>query len=191
MRIGRHLTVQEVYNQIDVYNQSITQPTEVIQTVYVHEDGVVGKLAKLLGINDVILPHTFLWRSTHTVANNTDYDIVWDHKEVDGAEVWQSGEQNELYVSRDGVYEFSLEVIWNTNSTGERFADMIGNIAPRIYSNLKAMSAAVVTRNAGSCVCKCDKGDTIKFRTKQTSGGNLAIASARLYVIRRSLYQPY
>jgi len=186
MRIGRHLTVQEVYNQINHFHSTIEQTVEQTVQCMLNTDSVIGKIAALIGLNDTVVPVTALSRTSQTIPNNDFTPITWDTVLIDGLGAFDTDHPTYLSLPVDGIYHINFVVTWDDNAVGVRKSWLSGVIEPSGFMDktVGSTDACMVTISGEFSVYHLN---TIRPEVYQNTGDNLGVYKAEIFIVRRCL----
>jgi len=117
-----------------------------------------------------------------TTTNNVNFVLAYNTAISNNFGFWNSGDNTKLTVPAGygGLYMISISVRWNPNATGYRLVVIRLNGATPLSVNLDDSSASEAS-SAFACVQPLSDGDYIDSYVRQTSGGNLDVASLSQY----------
>lgn len=109
--------------------------------------------------------------TTQTVGTSTWTALTWGSRVDEDSSGLTIG-PNGLTVVAPGLYHVVGAVAWATNTTGNRYAQVVVNDIAMV--NAGATATTVTSRTLVSAIVKCAIGDVINLAGYQSSGGNLA-----------------
>lgn len=120
--------------------------------------------------------------AAQTTTNNTNLVLAYNTAVSNNFGFWSSGDNTKLTVPAGygGLYMISVSVRWIANATGYRLVVVRLNGATPLAVNLDDSSASEAS-SAFACVQPLADGDYIDSYVRQTSGGNLDVASLSQY----------
>ena len=131
------------------------------------------------GANEIVagdLPRLIMRRAANqTISTSTITTIDWDTNDTSRGGITESA--GTITVASAGTYLVTYSVIFDTNSTGIRFAWVELSGGRRCGQDNKDATSAFQTYLNGTCVLNAAASDTFTIRVFQTSGGNLDVVS--------------
>lgn len=137
------------------------------------------------GSGSANVSHALVRRAANQNVNNTtDTAIIFDAEDVDTDNFTDPGgaTPTRITVPETGVYLFVVDVIWENNSTGNRYINL--KVNDTTWRTLAAQVAVADTRQSGSIALALNADDYVEVYVYQTSGGTRTIKCHCAYVAR-------
>lgn len=185
MRIGRQLTVQQVYNIVNEYNSTYELSETQINNILQNTDNAIGKLAYTLGVKVCEFPVSYLYAAQQSIANEGLHAITWTLANPDNLGAWAVGDPTKINIVTTGVYEMHFFCTFATNEIGRRGVIFVGGGNPPL-ERYEVACLGHSTRITLSGSNRITSTGTFQIKVHQNSGGALNLEDAYLLLIRRS-----
>lgn len=186
MRIGRSLTITEVHNQIEYYNEHYELTETQINNILQNVDGAIGCLAEIVGVDAKSVPICMLEGSAQSLNNSTLTDLEFDTELLDNLGMWSEGAPTELLIPYSGQYHITAGVYFAPSDVGDRRVEMGGD-----FLHSLAIFKSAVVGGSSTLILSGDvhaqAAGKMYLKAWQSSGEKLNATPLYIYVHRRSL----
>lgn len=186
MRIGRNLTVQEVYNIVNEYNSTYELTETQINNIIANEEGAIGCLSQLVGIDSNKVPLTILTASNQEVSSGVWADVIWTHVRIDNLGMFDPAHPTLLSPPSSGLYLITAGGYFEPNANGYRRIDFNGDFIKYLTMVKQAgLGGTDAMTISGEILAKYTGSFRMSFL--QNSGSTLTLSSQFIVIHRKSI----